>query len=420
MAKGISIGIGSDTKAFLAGIKSGVIAPLEDAEDTLKKLGDAGDRAGDKIENSVDGAESSLKSLGDSGERAAKDIEKSADDADSSLKKLGDSGKRAGEDLEDSMRGYQQETKDSDRVFREFSDTVRTESRDAARNLKTNFKEGTDGAKEGLSEFKDEANSTAKESAASFDGSAESIVGSFQEIAANAFSGFGPAGAAAGLAAAAGIGVVTSVITQQIDDSEELKAALSGAYRAAAEAGRAYLDEAEVISQVNDVLFDEDQARSKEALKNANALGVTRIEYLRAMAGDQDALNNLIGIATKKEAEGNAEREKAYEAGGRRNYVVSQEDQLISGILGKLETQKSLQSDLTQRANESLAVAGANTEEARKLTSTLAQIPRDISVTAKVQADTSAFDRTVAAIKRGGIDIPVSLRVLESFGRKTP
>jgi hypothetical protein len=84
-------------------------------------------------------------------------------------------------------------------------------------------KKATKEAEGGLQEFKDEANSTAKESAASFDGSAESIIDAFQEIAANAFQGFGPAGAVAGLALAAGIGLASQGFAQAEEDAARVK-----------------------------------------------------------------------------------------------------------------------------------------------------------------------------------------------------
>lgn len=79
------------------------------------------------------------------------------------------------------------------------------------------------GAEDGVKEMGEEANSTAKEAAASFDGSAESIIDAFQEVAANAFAGFGPAGALAGLAIAAGIGIAVGEFQKAEEAAEELR-----------------------------------------------------------------------------------------------------------------------------------------------------------------------------------------------------
>lgn len=94
---------------------------------------------------------------------------------------------------------------------------------------------------EGLSEFRDESGSTAREAAASFDGSAESIGEVFQEVAANAFAGFGPAGAIAGVAAAAGLGIALSKLTEiseATNEAAEEGAAWSLSFNATDQAGR--------------------------------------------------------------------------------------------------------------------------------------------------------------------------------------
>jgi chromosome segregation ATPase len=85
---------------------------------------------------------------------------------------------------------------------------------------------GLDEANEGMDDLRGEASSTSAEVAASFDGSIESIAGGFQELAANAFAGFGPAGQLAGLAAAAGIGLVISGLQKSADEANEAKQAV--------------------------------------------------------------------------------------------------------------------------------------------------------------------------------------------------
>lgn len=154
MARKHEIAIASETGAFEKGIKSGVVEPLEDAEKALKDLGDV--------------------SVG-------RDIDKDLDAAQRATKNLKD------------------ETKDT-------ADAIEKSFRQSYKKIKDDSDDTTTAMKGGMQEFKEEANSTARESAASFDGTAESIADVFQEVAANAFAGFGPAGAAAGLAVAAIVG----------------------------------------------------------------------------------------------------------------------------------------------------------------------------------------------------------------------
>lgn len=171
MARGeIKIPMAVDTSGIAKEIDNGLVQPLEDAEDALKALSKVD--AGKDLERDLDKAS-----------KATDDLKDELDDARDNLKKLGYASKDAGDDA----------------------------------------KRGMDRAGEGVEEFGDEAKSTAKEAAASFNGSAEDIVDAFQEVAANAFAGFGPAGMLAGLAIAAGIGIAVGEFQKAAEAAEELR-----------------------------------------------------------------------------------------------------------------------------------------------------------------------------------------------------
>lgn len=176
MAKGISIAIASDTKAFLQGVKNGVIDPLEDVNETL-----------------TDVATSSTK---------------------------------AGDELEKSMREAQTETADSRAEFDKLGDSIKAAGKTGG-SFGGEVRHGTDDAREGMNDLRDEAGGTAREVGASFDGSIDSIAGGFQELAANAFAGFGPAGMVAGLAAAAGIGLIMKAGQDAADSVNETAEAVA-------------------------------------------------------------------------------------------------------------------------------------------------------------------------------------------------
>lgn len=211
MAKGFNLPFLADTSGFLKGTKDmsaaldDLAADLDDlATDSARDAEKAGDKLGDGFKDGAKVAEKALDSVGD----ALKDAGKDAD--------------KAGERMEDSLRDA---GKDADKLERKVSDTFRGIAADAKASgdkVGKSMREGTDRAGEGLDDMKSEAASTAKETAASFDGSAESIVGSFQEVAANAFAAFGPAGLAAGLAAAAGIGVIMTTLQGAADKANEV------------------------------------------------------------------------------------------------------------------------------------------------------------------------------------------------------
>lgn len=85
------------------------------------------------------------------------------------------------------------------------------------------FDAGVKRASEGMGHLKDESNQTAREAAASFSGDPVDALDALQEVAANALGGFGPIGAAAGLALAAGIGIATSKLQEVADEANKAR-----------------------------------------------------------------------------------------------------------------------------------------------------------------------------------------------------
>jgi hypothetical protein len=168
----------SDVKDVVRGADT-IADKLQDVAGDLQDMAKAGDRSSDKLTDSFKDVSKGLDGAGDDAktfqERAAHAFKAVADKAEKSGKDVG-----------------------------------------------TSQKQGLEKAGQGLDDFKSEANGTARETAASFDGSADSIAGSFQEVAANAFAGFGPAGAAAGLAVAAGLGIAQAMLQGNADKANEL------------------------------------------------------------------------------------------------------------------------------------------------------------------------------------------------------
>lgn len=207
--------------------------------------------------------------------KGAKDAERALADLEDAVEDIGRGGARDVDKLEDSLRDVQRQA-------------ARTE--DALDDIGDTSKRSFDKAEDGLDNFKDEANQTARESAASFDGSAESIADAFQEVAANAFADFGPAGAAAGLAAAAGIGLVTAEIQKQQEEAEKLKQRLSDLYLEALESGRDYIDQSQFIAESNDLRFNPDRADEWRKLQaDAVKLAIDENTLIKANSGDLEA-----------------------------------------------------------------------------------------------------------------------------------
>lgn len=223
-----------------------------DARDFIRKTGDVGD-ALDDVADALDDVARDTKRGAKESERAVEKLEDSFKDAAKRARDLGDAGDKAGDDVKRGMRK----------------------------------------AEDGVDEFKEEANSTAREAAASFDGSAESIGDALQEVAANAFAGFGPAGAVAGLAAAAGIGLAIAGFDAVNEASEESKQRAAEWADAYIEAGSRTLTFEQQAAKVRDILTDPEKYQT--ASDNAKNWGVTVDTAVAAMTGSASALDEVNG-----------------------------------------------------------------------------------------------------------------------------
>ena len=205
-------------------------------------------------------------------------ISDALDDVADDLKDLG----KDGEKLEDKVSA----------AFKGMAD----DARKAGKTIGNEVKDGTDKAGDGLNNMKEESASTAKEAAASF-GSIEDGADALQEVLANAFVGFGPAGMAAGLVAAAGIGLAISAAQAAAETNTAVKQKAVDMIDAIAEAGGriADVDFAERIKeQGREVLednwmtfwADESSTKFQEVAKDAEAFGVKAADAIRASFGD--------------------------------------------------------------------------------------------------------------------------------------
>jgi len=267
---GLTLDIGANTREVVRGIKN-VSDVLEDVGDSLDDLARGGDQAGGKLEDSFKGTIQASEKV----EQSYKDLSRTAD--------------RETKDAADSVEKVE-------RSFKDLAQTAQRESRDIGNDLSRNVKDGSDAAKRGVEEIGDESASTAKEMAASFDGSAQSIGDAFQEVAANAFAGFGPAGLIAGTAAAIGIGAVTAELQRQQEELDKLKERLGGMYQEAIEDGRTFISDQQIQAGMMDLIWNPDRAQEyKDTSEAANALGVDHVDIMRARNGDEEALNRIVG-----------------------------------------------------------------------------------------------------------------------------
>lgn len=246
-SKGYSVGLAVDGSAARKGIETGLIDPVENAQEALIELG---------------------KSKGP--EQLEKDLDAAA-----------------------------QATKDLKKETKATADAIADEYRRSYAQMKDAQRDANRSAEAGMEELKDESRSTAKEAAASFDGSAESIVDMFQEVAANAFAGFGPAGVIAGIAVASGIGVATQAFSDNQAASEEATQRVREYGLQIIEAGRDSAALEYVSDNLKAIVSNSDDAAKKlkdiQALtKKFPALAGDTAALAKAYAGNSDAIDYMI------------------------------------------------------------------------------------------------------------------------------
>ncbi|WIA98028.1 hypothetical protein [Curtobacterium sp. MCBA15_004] len=218
MPGGFSVAIGSDTRLFEQGVKTGVIDPVEDAQEALQDLARQGERTGDGLERGMRDGERALDDLGDAGKDAGRDIESGLKDADRALDRVGDAGKEAGSDLERSLKDAQGQTGKTAAEYEEMAEKIRAETA----KIKASTKEGFEGAGGATGEFKDEALSNFSEITSSFSGDMSSIT----DLAQGTFGGLASMGGPASLAfggLAVAVGLIGSALTSAGEESDEFQ-----------------------------------------------------------------------------------------------------------------------------------------------------------------------------------------------------
>lgn len=137
-----------------------------------------------------------------SAQRSVKDLSQAFDKVGDSLDDVARDGDAAGDKIERSFKDLVQDAARAERAVKDVGKAADKAGDDVKRGMKR--------ASEGTAEFKDEAKQSAREGAASFTGEFDGVTDYLQEVLANALGGFGPMGAAAGIALAAGLGLALS------------------------------------------------------------------------------------------------------------------------------------------------------------------------------------------------------------------
>lgn len=254
MASVHEIGIASDTRQFDEGIRRGVIKPLENAEDAFKDLERAADGAGRDGARGIDKLEDALKDAQRESEKTARSMDDIGEVGGRSFRKLGDQGSEVSGELR--------------------------------QNLGETF--------------------------SSFRGDLEDL----PQIAQDTLGGLAGSGALGGLpglfataAGAAGIGLLIGAFDQVNEQQEKLRERANDLAQAYIEAGTTALDAMTIASRTGEILTDGETRKQAEDL--AKAIGVDLSTAVRALAGDQNALDIANGLVSDSTEEWRGLMEKA-------------------------------------------------------------------------------------------------------------
>lgn len=237
----------------------------------------------------TDSAVRKLEDLADASTDTDRELEntsRTARDAADDLDRLGRTSRDLEDDLDKSGKAARDLADDVDTAADQIDDSFDAIDRSARTNLRRGLADHADGAKRSLKEVGGEAADVAREMGSSFDGSAESVAGAFQDLAANAGSWLGPIGIAAGAAAATGIGLIRA-------EQEKLSELTKDLVEEMLEAGGKLTDA--IIDARVENLASEDPAGFVELRDQADRLGISFRDLARAKAGDGEAAERLMG-----------------------------------------------------------------------------------------------------------------------------
>lgn len=293
-----------------------------------------------------------LEKLGKEALETAKELDKSVDKIDDSFDALAKDAKST-----------------ADKVDNAF-DKIAKSSRSNLRKVD----DDTDKAKKGLDDFKDEASSTGREAAASFSGGFNDITDAIQETAANAFAGFGPAGAAAGLAAAAGLGFITNKLQETAEKIKEVRDNLTDLFK---DPGTTQLDRVEDF-----FTFLRDNGDLPGLQKALKAAGVSMSEFIDAGVNGGPKVDEI--------------KRKLFELGNTTSGLAGLWDGNVRAAQGAYDALNQYRQGV-DGATQDTAIMSAETKGLQKVTEETAA-----ATAAATEKLTAAYDTTVGAIREVG------------------
>ncbi|MDN4598844.1 hypothetical protein [Leifsonia virtsii] len=324
------------------------------------------------------------------------------EDADDAVKNIGRDASRLDE-LETNMKAAQKATSKYEGELRNAIDAQRRAAR-GARDIGDDAEVGFHKARQNVEEFKDEARQNFSEVTSSFDGSMQSVL----DLAQGTFGGLasslaGPLGIAAGLGAAVLGGVFTSMSTSADENAQKAEERISAMYDDFLESGNNYRTKDQVAAAIKDLVSDTE--KWKKAQDDAKQSGLDISLILQAQAGDANALAQ-VQAALKEKYDAAAEASDKYVLKkGPQAAAASAEKLAMQQLIEEYSNYSGQSQTAAQKANavrDAMNALGLQSDGTAKqisgIKSTLDQLPATKNVT--VTATTDAAVAKINALTR--------------------
>lgn len=361
--------------------------------------------------------------------KGAGDIEGALDDVAGTLDDVAREGDQAAEKLE--------------RSFSEAMREISADSRRGGDDLARNIDRGTTHARESLRELKGEALQNVAETLSSTDGSLQSFADGVQGTMGGVVAGLSainPAAAAVAGGAALGFGLVTAELVRQEEATKKLRERYSGLYKEALEDSRTFLSEAQVQAEVMDLMWNPERAGEyTRAQEDAKTLGLDLIDVLKAQAGDQKALNDVLAVSNTLYAESAEKAAARWTAqGGNVQAGIQAEAKSLEGLRDRYQQISDVQQDNQQKAEEShnildrlrkeerdqiKLVRAADQDRYEALAAAQQKAANPPPIVQQLELDTDRLERDFARWRRrfttgSGAKLTIVADVVDRYGRR--
>lgn len=358
--KGYEIGIGVDTKAFKQGVETGIVAPLDDAQQELTDLGRS----------------------------------------------------KGPEELEQALRGDQEQTQKLAKETKQTAQAIEDEYRRAYRKMGDDADRELGRAGDAFQETKAQAIEAATEIVTEFDGTLDGVgssIGGFASGIGGTLLAVGGVGAAVGAGLTVVGGLVEGVFSGMAEDAEASAERVEAAFNDMLDSGNKFVSESFLADRVAEILNDTELVSKAERF--AERAGLPFETIVAAMAGYGSAAAEV----REKVGDEIANLQAIVDEQGAR-YTTSERNKIgqLKEVLRSLSQTADEYNTAAQKAAAYEKITGSQTEAVADLNAELAKVPA--STTAKVEVDTSDAERTLRDLERGRT-LRLPLQLIDKYGR---